>query len=158
MDSSMYLYDVPPVFIETFCKIIDSGDDSLGWRGLAARIVPSWMEVRRTERLEAIGKSPTRELIWSWAQQNKTVGDLVNVLEDMGHYRALQLFNPQGRNHRLVITYSDVIEGTRHFHQDMKISEGSFSAVYRAVKGNETFAVKLFKQVLTLPLHTVLHL
>eukprot|EP00063_Salmo_salar_P034532 XP_014009367.1 PREDICTED: interleukin-1 receptor-associated kinase 3-like isoform X2 [Salmo salar] len=196
MDSSMYLYDVPPVFIETFCKIIDSGDDSLGWRGLAARIVPSWMEVRRTERLEAIGKSPTRELIWSWAQQNKTVGDLVNVLEDMGHYRALQLFIPQetqysfpnsgpskssrdnpsppqspaspppdsestqpgwnqsnyhvsgeGRNHRLVITYSDVIEGTRHFHQDMKISEGSFSAVYRVVKGNETFAVKLFKQV-----------
>uniref|UniRef100_UPI001EAF22A6 interleukin-1 receptor-associated kinase 3-like n=1 Tax=Oncorhynchus gorbuscha TaxID=8017 RepID=UPI001EAF22A6 len=53
----------------------------------------------------------------------------------------------EGRNHRLVITYSDVVEGTRHFHQDMKISEGSFSAVYRAVKGNETFAVKLFKQV-----------
>uniref|UniRef100_A0A8C7MZA0 Interleukin 1 receptor associated kinase 3 n=1 Tax=Oncorhynchus kisutch TaxID=8019 RepID=A0A8C7MZA0_ONCKI len=196
MDSSMYLYDVPPVLMEKFCKIIDSGDDSLGWRGLAARIVPSWTEVRRTERLEAIGKSPTRELIWSWAQQNKTVGDLVKVLEDMGHYRALQFFIPQetqhsfpnsgpskssrdnpsppqlplptvgyyestqpgwnqsnyhvsseGRNHRLVITYSDVIEGTRHFHQDMKISEGSFSAVYRAVKGNETFAVKLFKQV-----------
>ncbi|XP_052357376.1 interleukin-1 receptor-associated kinase 3-like isoform X22 [Oncorhynchus keta] len=195
MDSSMYLYDVPPVLMEKFCKIIDSGDDSLGWRGLAARIVPSWTEVRRTERLEAIGKSPTRELIWSWAQQNKTVGDLVKVLEDMGHTRALQLFIPQetqysfpnrpsksskdnpsppqlptppppasestrpgwnqsndhvsseGRNHRLVITYSDVIEGTRHFHQDMKISEGSFSAVYRAVKGNETFAVKLFKQV-----------
>uniref|UniRef100_A0AAZ3R126 Protein kinase domain-containing protein n=1 Tax=Oncorhynchus tshawytscha TaxID=74940 RepID=A0AAZ3R126_ONCTS len=196
MDSSMYLYDVPPVLMEKFCKIIDSGDDSLGWRGLAARIVPSWTEVRRAERLEAIGKSPTRELIWSWAQQNKTVGDLVKVLEDMGHYRALQLFIPQetqhsfpnsgpskssrdnpsppqlptppqpasestqpgwnqshdpvsseGRNHRLVITYSDVIEGTRHFHQDMKISEGSFSAVYRVIKGNETFAVKLFKQV-----------
>uniref|UniRef100_A0AAZ3NZX8 Protein kinase domain-containing protein n=1 Tax=Oncorhynchus tshawytscha TaxID=74940 RepID=A0AAZ3NZX8_ONCTS len=160
MDSSMYLYDVPPVLMEKFCKIIDSGDDSLGWRGLAARIVPSWTEVRRAERLEAIGKSPTRELIWSWAQQNKTVGDLVKVLEDMGHYRALQLFIPQvdptwlsvftlllGRNHRLVITYSDVIEGTRHFHQDMKISVGSFSAVYRVIKGNETFAVKLFKQV-----------
>ncbi|XP_052367644.1 interleukin-1 receptor-associated kinase 3-like [Oncorhynchus keta] len=95
MDSSMYLYDVPPVLMEKFCKIIDSGDDSLGWRGLAARIVPSWTEVRRTERLEAIGKSPTRELIWSWAQQNKTVGDLVKVLEDMGHTRALQLFIPQ---------------------------------------------------------------
>uniref|UniRef100_A0AAZ3SUL7 Protein kinase domain-containing protein n=1 Tax=Oncorhynchus tshawytscha TaxID=74940 RepID=A0AAZ3SUL7_ONCTS len=53
----------------------------------------------------------------------------------------------EGRNHRLVITYSDVIEGTRHFHQDMKISVGSFSAVYRVIKGNETFAVKLFKQV-----------
>uniref|UniRef100_A0A674A5E3 Interleukin-1 receptor-associated kinase 3 n=1 Tax=Salmo trutta TaxID=8032 RepID=A0A674A5E3_SALTR len=133
-----------------------------GPSGISARIVPSWMEVRRTERLEAIGKSPTRELIWSWAQQNKTVGDLVNVLEDMGHYRSpppdSESTQPgwnqsnyhvsgEGRNHRLVITYSDVIEGTRHFHQDMKISEGSFSAVYRAVKGNETFAVKLFKQV-----------
>uniref|UniRef100_A0A8K9V2Q3 Interleukin 1 receptor associated kinase 3 n=1 Tax=Oncorhynchus mykiss TaxID=8022 RepID=A0A8K9V2Q3_ONCMY len=171
MDSSMYLYDVPPVLMEKFCKIIDSGDDSLGWRGLASRIVPSWTEVRRTERLEAIGKSPTRELIWAWAQQNKTVGDLVKVLEDMCHYRALQLFSPQGKAtinrpiphcslcqfrivfhtlrlpELLVITYSDVIEGTRHFHQDMKISEGSFSAVYRVVKGNETFAVKLFKQV-----------
>ena len=46
-----------------------------------------------------------------------------------------------------MITYSDVVEGTRHFHHDMKIAEGNFSEIYRAVKGSETFAVKLFKQV-----------
>lgn len=33
----MYLYDVSPSLIETFCKIIDTGDDSLGWRGLGER-------------------------------------------------------------------------------------------------------------------------
>ncbi|XP_067110850.1 interleukin-1 receptor-associated kinase 3 isoform X2 [Osmerus mordax] len=185
MDNATFLYDVPPALIETFCKIIDSGDDSLGWRGLAAHIVPSWLDVRRAERIEATGKSPTRELIWAWAQQNTTVADLQRVLLQMGHLRALQLFQPDskyssysdGRNAtdpqsssempmpqatdsvytkpgthvpigegRHVITYSDVVEGTRNFHHDMKIAEGNFSEIYRAVKGNETFAVKLFKQ------------
>lgn len=55
---------------------------------------------------------------------------------------------PRGaKKQRHVVTYSDVVEGTRQFHQDMKIAEGNFSDVYRAVRGNETFAVKLFKQV-----------
>lgn len=62
----------------------------------AARILPSWLELQNTERLEAAGKSPTRELLWSWAQQNKSVGDLLAVLEDMGHERALHLFRPGG--------------------------------------------------------------
>ncbi|XP_056443575.1 cerebral dopamine neurotrophic factor-like [Gadus chalcogrammus] len=53
MDRTTFLYNVPPSLIEHWCKIIDSGDDQFGWRGLAARIVPSWLEVRRAERLEA---------------------------------------------------------------------------------------------------------
>nr|QKY59695.1 interleukin-1 receptor-associated kinase 3 [Boleophthalmus pectinirostris] len=187
MDTATFLYDVPPALIETFCKIIDSGDDKLGWRGLAAHIVPSWLDVRRAERIEATGKSPTGELFWAWAQQNTTVADLQRVLLEMGHLRALHLFQPYSKypscsdgpsatdpqspsemsmplstdnvsiklgSHvrteapecRYVITYSDVEEGTRNFHQDMKIGEGNFSEVYRAVKGNESFAVKLFKQ------------
>ncbi|CAL8405193.1 unnamed protein product [Arctogadus glacialis] len=92
MDRTTFLYNVPPSLIEHLCKIIDSGDDQFGWRGLAARIVPSWLEVRRAERLEAAGRSPARELLWTWAQQNPTVADLVRVLEDMGHHWALQLF------------------------------------------------------------------
>ncbi|XP_028935228.1 interleukin-1 receptor-associated kinase 3 isoform X2 [Ornithorhynchus anatinus] len=41
------------------------------------------------------GRSGTRELLWSWAQKNKTVGDLLQVLEDMGHQRAIDcLTNP----------------------------------------------------------------
>ncbi|KAG9328435.1 hypothetical protein JZ751_013960 [Albula glossodonta] len=175
IETSMFLFDVPPSLIEKFCKIIDCGDCSLGWRDLAARILPSWLDLRCTERFEAAGKSPTRELLWSWAQKNKTVGDLLAVLKDMGHERALQLFrkgdktmpteeppntdigtsiqlsystytdsegNAQGR----AITYSDVKEGTRNFHQNLKVGEGPFSEVYKGVKGNLTFAVKLFKQ------------
>ena len=37
MDNATFLYDVPPALMETFCKIIDSGDDSLGWRGLGKK-------------------------------------------------------------------------------------------------------------------------
>lgn len=62
----------------------------------AARISPSWLDVRCTEMREAAGKSPTQELLWCWAQQNKTVGDLLRVLEEMGHQRALSLFQSTG--------------------------------------------------------------
>uniref|UniRef100_A0A8D0D6N0 non-specific serine/threonine protein kinase n=1 Tax=Sander lucioperca TaxID=283035 RepID=A0A8D0D6N0_SANLU len=92
MDSSTFLYDVPPVVVERFCEIMDSGDDRFGWRGLAVRVVPSLLEVRMLERVEAAGRSPTRELLWSWAQENSRVRDLLKVLQDMGHLRALQLF------------------------------------------------------------------
>lgn len=47
-----------------------------------------------------------------------------------------------------MITYSEVIEGTRNFHDDLKIGESTFAEVYRGRRGNESFAVKVFKQVL----------
>ncbi|KAM3858919.1 interleukin-1 receptor-associated kinase 3 [Diretmus argenteus] len=155
MDASTFLYDVPPFIIEQLCKIMDSGDDTFGWRGLANHISSSWSEVRASERLEATGRSPTRELLWSWAQQNPRVQDLRRVLQNMGHLRALQLFMPQvniavmttGGKQPSMITYQDIVGGTRNFHHEMKIAEGHFSDVYRAQTGSETFAVKLFKQV-----------
>ncbi|TDG96957.1 hypothetical protein EPR50_G00234570 [Perca flavescens] len=97
MDSSTFLYDVPPVVVERFCEIMDSGDGRFGWRGLAVRVVPSLLEVRMLERVEAAGRSPTRELLWSWAQENSRVQDLLKVLQDMGHLRALQLFQGPAR-------------------------------------------------------------
>ncbi|CAL8242353.1 unnamed protein product [Merluccius merluccius] len=172
MAPSTFLHDVPPNLFERLCKIIDSGDDQLGWRGLAARIVPTWLEVRRAEKLEAAGKSPSRDLLWSWALQNTTVEDLVRVLEDMGHRWALQLFvqpvmplsfslsfclffssfpvpnsscSVPTVTQRRTLIYKDIIEGTRHFHHDMRIAEGRFSDIYKATLGTETFAVKLFK-------------
>ncbi|XP_066524109.1 interleukin-1 receptor-associated kinase 3 [Hoplias malabaricus] len=183
-DPSMFLFDVPPLVMETFCKVMDSCPDSLGWRGLAARILPSWLDVRHSEMHAAAGKSPTHELVWSWAQQNKTVGDLIRVLEDMGHYRGLNIFRSQqdspnpssslelpkpspsneefsptshlhtdgkfaqviARNQRTFITYAEVKEGTRNFHQDLKIGASNFSELYRGRRGNESFAVKVFKQ------------
>ncbi|XP_037616649.1 interleukin-1 receptor-associated kinase 3 [Sebastes umbrosus] len=171
MEPSTFLYDVPPVVVEQLCKILDSGDDRFGWRGLAIRVVPSSLEVRMLERTEATGRSPTRELLWSWAQENSTVQDLLKVLQDMGHHRALQLFKGQpqaitetsqpeassapqvlcpvssaAENPRPIITFQDVIEGTRDFHHEMRIAEGHFSDVYRAQIGSKTVAVKLFKQ------------
>ncbi|XP_042367488.1 interleukin-1 receptor-associated kinase 3 [Plectropomus leopardus] len=193
MDSSTFLYDVHPCVVESFCKIMDSGDDRFGWRGLAVRVVPSLLDLRMLERVEAAGRSPTRELLWSWAQENSRVQDLQRVLQDMGHLRALQLFQGQtsepvpcssqhaeskrltsaaeekeslqkeessttpasypmitsGENQPLLITFQDIIEGTRDFHHEMRISEGHFSDVYKAKMGNKMFAVKLFKQVNT---------
>uniref|UniRef100_A0A7N8XC82 Interleukin-1 receptor-associated kinase 3 n=1 Tax=Mastacembelus armatus TaxID=205130 RepID=A0A7N8XC82_9TELE len=179
MDSSAFLYDVPPVVVDRLCQILDSGEDSLGWRGLAVRVTSSWLEVRRLERMEAAGRSPTRELLWSWAQQNTRVQDLLKELQDMGHHRALQLFHSQaqantvhllsfkcnlsilesplsssnqhpelmspGGNESPIITFQDIVVGTRNFHHEMRISEGHFSNVYKAHMGNKTFAVKLFK-------------
>uniref|UniRef100_W5NH08 Interleukin 1 receptor associated kinase 3 n=1 Tax=Lepisosteus oculatus TaxID=7918 RepID=W5NH08_LEPOC len=178
-----FLFDVPPSVMERLCKIIDSGDGDFGWRGLAARILPDWLEVRYMEKVCAQGKSPARELLWSWAQKNKTVGDLLEILEEMGHQRAVQLFLPQvlgqfcsvtenSPAHRAyftvcsppapqdchlclvsvehskmpIISFSDIVMGTRNFHQDLKIGEGTFSEVYKGVIGNQIFAVKLFKQ------------
>ncbi|XP_066579881.1 interleukin-1 receptor-associated kinase 3 isoform X2 [Amia ocellicauda] len=179
LSSSTPLFDAPPAVMERLCKLIDCGDGDVGWRGLAERILPDWLEVRCMERVGALGKSPTRELLWSWAQKNKTVGDLLEVLQDMGHQRAMQLFMPQGfksapspenvflsklkehtseresnlktvnnadvlevsEHHHCysvhrpneglkqtpVLQYSDIVNGTRNFHPDFKIGEGSFS-------------------------------
>ncbi|XP_054608782.1 interleukin-1 receptor-associated kinase 3 isoform X2 [Dunckerocampus dactyliophorus] len=92
MEAQTFLYDVPPLVIEQFCQLMDIGCCRYGWRGLAARICPSFSEVRVFERMEEVGRSPTKELLWSWAQQNSRVQDLLWVLQDMGHHRALQLF------------------------------------------------------------------
>ncbi|KAA8578554.1 hypothetical protein FQN60_002552 [Etheostoma spectabile] len=132
---------------------MDSGDDKFGWRGLAVRVVPTLLEVRTLERVEAAGRSPTRELLWSWAQENSRVQDLLKVLQDMGHLRALQLFQDQarvnsaGENQPITITFQDIIEGTRDFHHHMRIAEGHFSDVYSAQIGDRKIAVKLFKQI-----------
>lgn len=185
MDPDTFIYQVSPFVMETFCKIMDGGDDRFGWRGLAVRIVPSLLEVHMLERAEAAGRSPTRELLWSWAQQNSRVQDLLKVLQDMGHHRALQLLNghiqephfppfaQQTETAELMsasktkesfqslersshvhslnesppsITFQDVTEATRNFHTDMRIAQGYFADIYKAQKGDQLFAVKLFKQ------------
>ncbi len=63
----------------------------------AVRIIPSLLDLRMLERMEAAGRSPTRELLWSWAQQNSRVQDLLKVLTDMGHHRALHLFQSRAQ-------------------------------------------------------------
>uniref|UniRef100_A0A8C5QP57 Interleukin 1 receptor associated kinase 3 n=1 Tax=Leptobrachium leishanense TaxID=445787 RepID=A0A8C5QP57_9ANUR len=90
------LFEVPPSTMEKFCKLMDCSDGDLGWRGLAEHLSPDWMEFRKVEKYAEQGKSRTRELLWSWAQKNKTVGDLLVVLHLMGNDRAIDLFSSQG--------------------------------------------------------------
>ncbi|XP_048864521.1 interleukin-1 receptor-associated kinase 3 [Brienomyrus brachyistius] len=199
LSSSTFLFEISPLLIEKFCNIIDSGDGNLGWRGFASRILPNWLEMRLAERLAAAGKSPTREVLWRWGLQNKTLGDLLGVLEEMGHRKAAELFATapsrtnldhrqyslserkgngiclqalceaehkeslpnqetagfSPREHRAfildceqdsLITYSDVLVGTLHFHPSCKIAEGPLSELYRGTKGGVVFAAKMFKQ------------
>ncbi|XP_038170690.1 interleukin-1 receptor-associated kinase 3 isoform X2 [Arvicola amphibius] len=90
------LFDLPPALLGELCAILDSCDGPLGWRGLAERLSNSWLDVRHIEKYVDQGKSGTRELLWSWAQKNKTIGDLLQILQEMGHQRAVHLITNYG--------------------------------------------------------------
>ncbi|XP_054436034.1 interleukin-1 receptor-associated kinase 3 [Pteronotus mesoamericanus] len=90
------LFDLPPTLLGELCAVLDSCDGALGWRGLAERLSSSWLDVRHIEKYVDQGKSGTRELLWSWAQKNKTIGDLLQILQEMGHHRAIHLVASYG--------------------------------------------------------------
>ncbi|XP_051976762.1 interleukin-1 receptor-associated kinase 3-like [Xyrauchen texanus] len=146
IDSSMFLFDVPPLLMGTFCKLMDSGVDEMGWRGLAARILPSLLDVRCNEMYATAGKSPTQELMWSWAQQNKTVGDLLKVLDDMGHVHARSLFQSQdscvqkSSSPPLFHTYLSDIEKLHPESVSVKGEKQKYSVTYSDIlKGTQNF-------------------
>ena len=64
----------------------------------AERLSSSWLDVRHIEKYVDQGKSGTRELLWSWAQKNKTIGDLLQILQEMGHHRAIHLIATYGKH------------------------------------------------------------
>uniref|UniRef100_A0A8D1NMN4 Interleukin-1 receptor-associated kinase 3 n=1 Tax=Sus scrofa TaxID=9823 RepID=A0A8D1NMN4_PIG len=140
------LFDMPPTLLGEFCAVLDSCDGALGWRGLAERLSSSWLDVRHIEKYVDQGKSGTRELLWSWAQKNKTIGDLLQVLQEMGHHRAIHLIANYGILLKSSISFQNIIEGTKNFHQDFLIGEGEIFEVYRVEIQNRTYAIKLFKQ------------
>ncbi|XP_019587998.2 interleukin-1 receptor-associated kinase 3 isoform X1 [Rhinolophus sinicus] len=101
------LFDLPPALLGQVCAVLDSCDGALGWRGLAERLASSWLDVRHIEKYVDQGKSGTREILWSWAQKNKTIGDLLQILQEMGHHRVIHLIanhgavlNPSERSHQ----------------------------------------------------------
>ncbi|XP_076967450.1 interleukin-1 receptor-associated kinase 3 [Tamandua tetradactyla] len=91
------LFDLPPALLGELCAVLDSCDGEMGWRRLAERLSNSWLDVRHIEKYVEQGKSGTRELLWSWAQKNKTIGDLLQILQEMGHHRAIHLITNYGR-------------------------------------------------------------
>uniref|UniRef100_A0A8C0DLC6 Interleukin-1 receptor-associated kinase 3 n=1 Tax=Balaenoptera musculus TaxID=9771 RepID=A0A8C0DLC6_BALMU len=156
------LFDMPPALLGELCAVLDSCDGALGWRGLAERLSSSWLDVRHIEKYVDQGKSGTRELLWSWAQKNKTIGDLLQILQEMGHHRAIHLIatygnvtvdnvlipehDEKGILFKSSISFHNIIEGTKNFHKDFLIGEGEIFEVYRVEIQNRTYAIKLFKQ------------
>lgn len=45
------------------------------------------------------------------------------------------------------ISFQNIIEGTNNFHKGFLIGEGEIFEVYKAEIQNQTYAIKLFKQV-----------
>ncbi|XP_030071476.1 interleukin-1 receptor-associated kinase 3 [Microcaecilia unicolor] len=146
IDFSSSLFHVTPSTMEKFCRMMDCCDGDLGWRGLAEQLSTDWMEFRKIEKYAEQGKSRTRELLWSWAQKNKTVGDLLQILQRMDHKRAIHLFTRQEIKLPFTISFHNIREATKDFHDDMMIGEGHFFKVYKAEIQNRAFAVKLLKQ------------
>ncbi|XP_077932358.1 interleukin-1 receptor-associated kinase 3 isoform X3 [Halichoerus grypus] len=101
------LFDMPPALLGELCAVLDSCDGELGWRGLAERLSSTWLDVRHIEKYVDQGKSGTRELLWSWAQKNKTIGDLLQILQEMGHHRAIHL----------IVNYGAVLNPSEQSHQ-----------------------------------------
>lgn len=64
----------------------------------AERLASSWLDVRHIEKYVDQGKSGTREILWSWAQKNKTIGDLLQILQEMGHHRVIHLIANHGKH------------------------------------------------------------
>ncbi|KAG8439641.1 hypothetical protein GDO86_005716, partial [Hymenochirus boettgeri] len=142
----MSLFEVPASIMEHFCKIMDCRDDGLGWRGLAERLSTDWMDFRKVEKYGEQGQSPTRELLWSWAHKNKTVGDLQNVLKEMGNKRALHLFTGQAKDLFPTLNLKIIKEVTKDFHQDSLVGEGQFFKVYKAKINGLLCAIKVLKE------------
>ncbi|XP_012875726.1 PREDICTED: interleukin-1 receptor-associated kinase 3 [Dipodomys ordii] len=180
------LFDLPPVLLSQLCGVLDSCDGELGWRGLAERLSDSWLDVRHIEKYVDQGKSGSRELLWSWAQKNKTIGDLLQILQEMGHHRAIHLItkhgaglttleasyeelgfpsiSPKGATSVMAdnailpecnkkglllkpsISFQNIIDGTKNFHEDFLIGEEELFEVYKVKIQSRTYAIKLFKQ------------
>ncbi|XP_073507836.1 interleukin-1 receptor-associated kinase 3 isoform X2 [Phyllobates terribilis] len=138
------LFEVPPIIMEHFCELMDCRDGDLGWKGLAERLSSDWMDFHKIEKCAEQGRSRTKELLWSWAHKNKTVGDLLEVLQQMGHQRAITIFNEI--NAVSCVSVKEITEATHNFHKDFMIGEGHFFDIFKAQIRKELYVVKLLKQ------------
>ncbi|XP_032828126.2 interleukin-1 receptor-associated kinase 3-like isoform X2 [Petromyzon marinus] len=92
LSRSTYIYDVRPLVLDEFCRIMDTCESPMGWRDLAKHMISDMTEMRLLALKGEHGKSCTAELIWTWGQRNHTVGELLDLLEVIGNKRALNLF------------------------------------------------------------------
>uniref|UniRef100_A0A8C4QZL8 Death domain-containing protein n=1 Tax=Eptatretus burgeri TaxID=7764 RepID=A0A8C4QZL8_EPTBU len=91
-----FVYDIPPLVMQSLCRIMDTCDGAVGYRALGkCQKVPSWdmTELRLLDGRNGQNRSSTEQLLWTWGQQNHTVHELLVALHDVGNKRAYWLFS-----------------------------------------------------------------
>ncbi|CAN0068861.1 unnamed protein product [Lampetra planeri] len=146
LSRSTYIYDVRPLVLDEFCRIMDTCESPMGWRDLAKHMISDMTEMRLLALKGEHGKSCTAELIWTWGQRNHTVGELLDLLEVIGNKRALNLFLREMLDLQQIFSLQAILEGTHNFSIDRKLGEGAFGVVYKADIHRTPFAVKLLKK------------
>ncbi|XP_056430219.1 interleukin-1 receptor-associated kinase 3 isoform X2 [Hyla sarda] len=102
------------------------------------------MDFRKIEKCAEQDRSRTKELLWSWAHKNKTVGDLLEVLQEMGNLRAITLFEETNVLSR--VNFEEITEATLDFNKDFMIREGCFFDIFKAEVKKEVYVIKRLKQ------------
>ncbi|KAM4651170.1 interleukin-1 receptor-associated kinase-like 2 [Discoglossus pictus] len=88
--SSTLILDIPPYVLEELCSSMDCLSD-WEWMRFASRVISNQTDLIRIHRMERMGVSVTRELLWYWEQRMATVQDLVTILQDLELYRAINI-------------------------------------------------------------------
>ncbi|XP_028820752.1 interleukin-1 receptor-associated kinase 1 [Denticeps clupeoides] len=83
MSSAGYLYDLPPVVVSDFCRVMDTLSHS-DWTRFASRVALDQTELRQIQNCEG----RTDRLMNSWGNRNGTVSELLRVLEELSLFRA----------------------------------------------------------------------
>lgn len=87
-----YIYDLPYPQHEELCRILDR---DMKWEELGGKYMEFNMntiiDLRRDDQR---GRSPTRQLLTMWGQQNHTVVQLFVLLSKMHHYQAMTVLKP----------------------------------------------------------------
>ncbi|XP_062855547.1 interleukin-1 receptor-associated kinase 1 isoform X2 [Trichomycterus rosablanca] len=78
LESAKYLYNLPAAAVNEFSRVMDSLADS-DWLRFASRVICDQTDLRLVEQ----GSRRTETLMHQWGCRNGTVGELLNILQDL---------------------------------------------------------------------------
>ncbi|XP_034996602.1 interleukin-1 receptor-associated kinase 1 isoform X2 [Zootoca vivipara] len=79
--ASRFLYELPAAVMCKFHEVMDALGRS-EWERFASRIVRDQVELRLYEKMDG----RTQHLMWAWMNRNASVGDLLQILDDLELY------------------------------------------------------------------------
>ncbi|XP_007888675.1 interleukin-1 receptor-associated kinase-like 2 [Callorhinchus milii] len=90
MSSQNFVYDIPAGIMEEFYRVMDTLVD-VAWMRFASCIITNQTELRSIESFGRRERSRTKELMWIWGMRQGTVQQLLDLLNDMKLYRAINI-------------------------------------------------------------------